>query len=203
MFPCTPTVAGELVEQVQEIIASVSQEVEQNVYFAGPMGMEATYDRVLLLEDEFRSGYECEACSKSGKVKCPNCKGDGQTTLLSMNPNQAPIVKKCSHCNGEKEIKCDACGGKGELLVIPDVAKRRPTTGIIVSVGCDVREYKIGEYAAYPNFCGEVWELSGLDREGNESTIVLRIIKEKELLCRVTGHLSLKRMKHRASQISG
>ena len=169
-------------------------EREANIYFAGPMGMEATYDRVLVLEDEFRSGYECERCVKSGSIPCPDCM-DGSSKL---NPDI-----RCKTCQGNLKLKCPDCNGAGELLVIPEVAKRRPTTGLIVSIGCDVREYHRGEYAAYPNFCGEVWELSGLDAEGRESTIVLRMMKEKELLCRVTGHLSLKRMKSRAAQITG
>lgn len=160
--------------------------------------MEATYDRVLVLEDEFRSGYECEACAKTGTIACPQCIGAG-----SYISEGSTVEKKCSACEGKGEVVCSECKGKGELIVIPDVAKRRPTTGLIVSAGCDVKEYKLGEYACYPNFCGEVWELSGLDHAGNESTIVLRIIKERELLCRVTGHLELKRMRNRASQVSG
>jgi hypothetical protein len=166
----------------------------ENVYFAGPMGMEATFDRVLVLEDEFRSGYECDTCQKTGKLKCPDCT-DGSSRL---NPDI-----QCKTCQGHQSITCTDCNGKGELIVIPEVAKRRPTTGLIVSKGSEVHTYALGDYACYPNFCGEVWELSGLDANGVESTIVLRIMKEKELLCRVTGHLSLKRMKRRASQITG
>jgi hypothetical protein len=168
--------------------------INENIYFAGPMGMEATFDRVLVLEDEFKSGYECESCNQTGSIPCPDCT-DGNSKL---NPEI-----RCKNCLGNMKITCGECNGKGELLVIPEVAKRRPTTGVIVSLGKEVNTYKVGEFAAYPNFCGEVWELSGIDHSGRESTIVLRMMKEKELLCRVTGHLSLKRMKNRAAQITG
>jgi hypothetical protein len=176
-------------------MATASAGIEnENIYYAGPMGMEATHDRVLVLEDEFRSGYECDTCGKSGKVECPDCT-DGSSPL---NPDI-----QCKSCRGSRKIVCPDCNGKGETIVIPEVAKRRPTTGLIVSIGAEVKTYQRGEYACYPNFCGDVWELSGLDANGVESTIVLRMMKERELLCRVTGHLSLKRMKNRASQITG
>jgi hypothetical protein len=167
---------------------------DPNTYFAGPMGMEALFDRVLVVEDEFRSGYECDTCGKSGHVACKDCK-DGSSPL---NPDI-----RCKSCSGTKQIKCPECNGLGETIVIPEVAKRRPTTGQIVSIGCDVKGLKQGEYVAYPGFCGEVWELSGIDHGGAERTIVMRIMKEREVICRVTGHLSLKRMKNRQSQISG
>jgi RecJ-like exonuclease len=177
-------------------LEEAKREAAENVYFAGPMGMEATFDRVLVVEDEFRSGYECDVCSQSGKVQCPECAGQGSYL-------KGTLSIKCSACGGTGKVKCPDCNGIGVHLEIPEVAKRRPTTGLIVSIGNEVKQYQRGDYAAYPNFCGEVWELSGIDHQGNESTIVLRMMKERELLCRVTGHLSLKRMKGRNVQTSG
>jgi hypothetical protein len=171
-----------------------------NIYHAGPIGFEASFDRVLVLEDEFRSGYECDSCNQTGKAVCANCGGQGRTELILQ---QGTVAKKCSHCNGDGKVSCPDCNGKGMLLEIPDVAKRRPTTGQIVSVGAEVRGYQLHESVAYPNFCGEVWDLSGIDTEGIERTVVLRIMKEREILCKVTGQLSLRRMKNRASQITG
>jgi hypothetical protein len=197
----TSTVAGLPPAVEPRTLSPELREDSGNVYFAGPMGMEATYDRVLVLEDEFRSGYECEICNQVGSVMCRQCGGKG--SYCSDQPGYEHVEKKCSDCDGTGKKKCSDCNGTGALIHIPDSAKRRPTTGLIVSLGCDVKEYHRGEYAAYPNFCGEVWELSGLDASGVESTIVLRMMKEKELLCRVTGHLSLKRMKNRAAQITG
>jgi hypothetical protein len=173
----------------------------ENTYFAGDVGMTASFDRVLVIEDDFRSGYECETCKQTGKIRCDNCNGEGSRT--SELGSGGKIKIKCSHCSGTGQTTCSDCNGKGELLVIPEVAKRRPTTGQIVSLGSEVKGYKLGEYVCYPNFCGEVWDLSGIDHEGVERTIVVRVMKEREILCKITGHLTLRRVKNRQSQISG
>jgi len=179
-----------------------TEQVTSNIYHAADMGFEASFERVLVLEDEFRSGYECDRCKEKGKITCDNCQGQGNTAGISLD-GRPPVAKKCSQCSGEGKLQCPDCKGKGMLLEIPDVAKRRPTTGQIVSLGSEVKGYKLHEFVAYPNFCGEVWDLSGLDAEGVERTVVLRIMKEREILCKISGHLSLRRMKNRASQISG
>lgn len=176
--------------------AKANVEHESNLYYAGPMGMEAMFGKILVVEDEFRSGYECATCSETGKIDCDNCGGKGSY-------ESGPLSKKCSPCDGTGKVKCVDCNGTGALLVIPDTSKRRPTTGQIVSVGGDVKSLHRGDYVAYSNFCGEVWDLSGIDAEGIERTIVVRHMKENEVICKVTNHLSLRRMKNRANQSSG
>lgn len=171
-------------------------EVESpNVYHAGPMGMEALWDKIIVVEDDFKSGYECEACNKTGDVVCSGCDGTGKSRVVAN--------AKCVGCSGSGKVACIECKGKGELLVIPDTAKRRPTTGLVVSVGPDVLGIELGMYVCYSNFCGEVWDLEGIGHDGIERSLAVRHMKAKEVICKVTGHLSLRRLKNRANQTSG
>src|SRR5690348_11443311 len=43
----------------------------------GAVKFAAFGDRLLIREDEFRSGYECRICNGSGKVECATCSGRG------------------------------------------------------------------------------------------------------------------------------
>ena len=71
--------------------------------------LEATEDKILVLVDQYKSGYECENCGGIGKVKSPVVEG---------------ALKDC-----------EDCGGKGSLLVIPEISKSLPTLGTVVSLG--------------------------------------------------------------------
>jgi len=165
------------------------------MYFAGDFGMEATLDRVLIIEDDFRSGYECETCNEKGTLLCPGCGGTGRSLVVEH--------ASCGMCHGEKRILCESCKGKGALLEIPDASKRRPTTGVIVSVGWEVKNFALGDFALFPNYCGEVYDLSGVNSDGQELTIVLRMLKEREIIARITGHLKLRRLNMHKSQVTG
>jgi hypothetical protein len=171
------------------------QSQNRNMYFAGDFGMEATSDRVLIVEDDFRSGYECEACNEVGSLVCPGCDGSGTSRVV--------VGAACSMCHGDKKITCESCKGKGVLLEIPQASKRRPTTGIIVSVGWEVKNFAIGDFALFPNYCGEVYDLSGVNSDGQELTVVLRMLKEREIIARITGHLKLRRLNMHKSEVTG
>jgi hypothetical protein len=168
---------------------------DKNIYMAADVGFEAKFDKILVLEDEFRSGYECEPCDATGLVKCPECEGSGHSFV-----NVAII---CKICNGAKTITCPTCAGKKEIIVIPEVAQRRPTTGQVVSIGREVKTYKRGQFVLYPSFCGEVMDLSGLDELGRETKIVVRFLKEKETISRVYGHMELRRVRKQQFQTTG
>lgn len=166
----------------------------ENTYYAGPVGFTAQSENLHILEDSFRSGYECERCEESGKLPCPDCV-DGTSKL---NPEI-----RCKTCAGEKHVTCPDCNGKGALLHIPEVSKRRPTTGEIVSVGRKVKYLWLGDKVCYPNFCGEVFDLHGVDGKGREVTVVMRVLKEKEIISLITGHMELRRTKRIQHQITG
>lgn len=167
----------------------------ENVYHAGPVGFEAMYDKILVLEDEFRSGYECDKCDATGKLKCPDC----DTGASRLNPDMT-----CKSCHGGNLVDCPDCKGKGALLVIADTAQRRPTTGRVVSIGSETSgKLRRGDAVLYPSFCGEVMDLKGADAEGREIQIVVRMLKEKETVSRVTGRMELRRVSKQQFNVGG
>ena len=149
-----------------------------NTYDLGSLKFWALGDRVLIEEDQFRSGYECVDCDGSGKAACGDCGGSGTHG-----------VKKCSHCD-HGTVVCPSCKGKGGLLVAPDISQRRPTTGRIVSIGVDCKTLKVGDSVLYSNFAGYVIDL---DRAGRK--VSLRILHEPEVLCAMEGQLELRTLR--------
>lgn len=73
------------------------------------ISMQAVEDKIIILVDKFKTGYECKECGGTGRVKS--------------------VVVEAA------EKICDACRGKGSLLVIPEVAQSLPSTGYVVSMG--------------------------------------------------------------------
>lgn len=149
-----------------------------NKFELGDIKFEAFGDRVLIEEDEFKSGYECDHCAGTGKARCVNCDGNGTVGERG---------HKCSYCSGSGSERCHECDGKGGLLVAPDVSQRRPTTGKIVSVGEDTKYLQPGMTVLFSSFAGHTIDLA---RAGHP--ISLRILHETEVLSLVEGHLSLK-----------
>src|SRR5215470_2066430 len=112
--------------------------MQTNYFEIGGIKFWALGDRVIVREDEFRTGFECSGCSGARQVRCPDCT-DGTK----------PNGKKCSNCGTQSApgvavgtvqldpgwILCPDCGGKGGLIIAPDTAQRRPTSGTIVSAG--------------------------------------------------------------------
>jgi hypothetical protein len=180
---------------VAEAFFNTADDRKGNIYHAGPVGFEAMWDKILVLEDRFRSGYECDRCDETGKVKCTSC-DDGHSRL------NKDIL--CKDCVGVLLMICPDCAGKGVLLEIPQTAQRRPTTGRIVSRGTDVSpQLKLGDSVMYPSFCGEVMDLKGSDDQGREISIVVRMLKDKEIIARVSGHMELRRVSKQQFNVGG
>src|SRR5579859_6632430 len=133
-------------------------------YKLGAVEFAAFGDRLLIIEDEFRSGYECRGCGGSGKRDCENCQGRGRYFVDA-------IERKCSACSGTGKETCSECGGKGGLIVVPEVSQRRPSTGSVVSVGHLVEHFKVGDNVLYSNFAGHAMDIGD---------VTLRILHEKE-----------------------
>lgn len=150
----------------------------------GSVQFAAYGDRMLVIEDEFRSGYECRACGGRGKRACGQCAGSGSYL-------RGERSFKCAECEGEGIVACNECGGKGALLIVPDTAQRRPSTGRVVSIGNDVRYFGVGDNVLYSNFAGHA-----MDIPMGERTMVLRILHEKEILAQVWGHLEISRVRN-------
>lgn len=150
----------------------------ENKFILEDLAFAAFGDRILIQEDEFRSGYECPTCNGHGEVKCSNCHGKGKVGEREF---------KCTHCNGGGSTQCAECHGKGGMLVVPEIVQRKPTTGKIVSIGEDVKSLKVGQSVLYSSYAGHTVDL---DRAGHK--VVLRILHEPEVLCLVEGHLELR-----------
>lgn len=120
--------------------------------------------KILVLEDEFKSGYECRSCGGTGHTqeKCKYCKG---TTFFKADPDKGA----CRDCevgtsDGRKSLGytiCPECKGTSGVIVVPDTAKRRPCTGVILSKGKDVTEFEVGTRVMYTNFTGTDFEVVG------------------------------------------
>lgn len=157
-------------------------------YKAGPVEFAAFGDRLLIIEDQFRSGYECKACDGAGETACDQCGGAGKY-------KRGERTFKCSQCTNGK-VKCAECGGKGGVLVVPDVSQRRPSTGRVVSIGEKVKNFEVGHDVLYSNFAGHAMDL---DRAGMK--IVIRILHESEILARVQGHLELRSVRKQTDSL--
>lgn len=71
--------------------------------------LEAIEDKIIVMIDRYKSGYECKECSGTGKIKSEVVEG---------------ALRDCEKCNG-----------KGALLVVPEISQSLPTLGTVLSVG--------------------------------------------------------------------
>jgi hypothetical protein len=79
--------------------------------------IEALSDKVVVVLDAFKSGYECPQCKGTGKMRSTVVEGVLRT--------------------------CDKCDGKGATIIIPQRARSIATTGVVVSIGPDVDKIKL------------------------------------------------------------
>ncbi len=137
-------------------------------------------DNVMILEDQFKSSYDCKECDGTGekKIKCLMCDGTGEVLIEDVEWGEKKTT--CGRCDGKgfRIESCKACNGKGALLEIPDIAKARPTSGTIVCRGPECNVYKLGDRVAYTGYTGQLLPFRGNNR--------LRVMSEKEVLCRIT-----------------
>jgi len=174
-----------------------------NIIFVGNTGFEAADDRLIVLQDEHRSGLECPQCGDKehrilrggldgqteSVVDCDNCNG------LGKYPKNGLEIR-CTHCDGTGKIACPKCDGKGSpTIVLGEKEKDRPTTGYVVSVGENIRNFKLGDHLCYPSFAGHAFDLTGLDSEGKTVKRTLVIHIERDILAKVHGTLEKRNVK--------
>ncbi len=185
-----------------------------NIIFVGNTGFEADPDHLIVLQDDFKSGYECEMCGdRDHRIKrggfegqtesiidCDNCQGRGKYVKV-LNPEKGLATEiRCSQCDGTGKIACPKCDGKGSpSVVLAENTKGRPTTGVVVSCGANVQNYKLGDRVCYPSFAGHAFDLTGCDAEGKtiERTLVIHI--ERDILAKVHGTLEKRMVKQSAA----
>lgn len=113
------------------------------------VGLEAVGDNIIVLIDNYRSGYECTACKGTGKLRrfvrciCDPDIPDSDLDFPRGTRNRFGAV--CKACSGQyltvridDVVTCHKCNGRGATLVIPENAQSLPTTGIILSMGPEV-----------------------------------------------------------------
>ena len=179
--------------------------LETNVLKLGTMTMEAHADRLIIVQDPFVSGYECTVCggknvvNEVSHVTCEDCKGLGKKRIEPIDRFHDWIEKRCSTCDGTGRVVCAACDGKGGVIIVPDASERRPTTGTIASIGNQVTCFTRGESVIYPSFAGHAYDLTAEDMQGNPVAITIVILRESEVLAKISGHLELRRVKKSAA----
>lgn len=133
-------------------------------------------DSIIVLEDEFKSSYDCTVCEGSGEIEksCLRCGGQGNVEMVVDGKG---IGESCGKCGGKGKwlIPCASCNGKGALLEIPDQAKARPTSGKVVARGPETLVYSIGDRVAYSGYTGHLIPFKG--------NVRLRIMRETEPFC--------------------
>jgi hypothetical protein len=183
----------------------IAIDLESNIVWIGEAGFEAHADRVIVLQDDYRSGFECPTCLDQGKhtvsgkevstVRCEVCQGTGKRPKAG----NAELKVRCTDCSGEGWIVCPDCGGKGGTIVLAENTKGRPTTGTIVSIGPEVTRWKRGEKCIYPNFSGHAYDLKGFTKNGQVAEVILVILRDEEILSHMYGTLEQNQVKRSAA----
>jgi co-chaperonin GroES (HSP10) len=140
--------------------------------------LRAIGERILVLEDEFKSGYECKDCDGKGHtdVVCKFCKG--RRTYKGLDDGGSCPDCEVGTSDGRKSFGyelCPTCKGQQARVIIPDSAKRRPLTGRILSIGRKVTEFKVGDRVMYTNYTGTDFEIKG--------GIKVRIMLQHDVMC--------------------
>jgi len=149
------------------------------------IAIEALDDQIIIEEDKFKSGYECTMCDGESYLDetCDFCKGAGKenvgTTEERMCRMCCPpsLLETLSTKPGKK--LCPTCKGQGSLIIAPQMSMRRPTSGVVKSIGPAVKTIKVGDRALYSMFAGTAINFK------QKGTI--RIMHEHEVMSRLHG----------------
>lgn len=155
--------------------ASVTwDESKQYVYVVqGKIALQAVEDKIIVLLDRFKTGYECKLCDGDGLGRlCATCRE---------NPGYDRFGQPCKTCFGKPDVflggNCQYCKGKGSLVVIPESSKALPTSGIIVSVGPKCEYRKVGQRVLFGAHIGYFLPFKG--------NVRLRTMREYEPLANI------------------
>ena len=166
-------------EAATEEIASKEQINIDNAVFVvqGRIALEAVEDKIIIMLDPFKTGFECKVCDGTGVERRCDC-----VTGLDR------FQQACKKCGGNPDAfvgkECRSCKGIGSLLVIPESAKSLPTSGRIVSMGPNCKKdasgksiMEIGQRYLFGVHVGYFLPFKG--------NILLRCMREHEILCRI------------------
>lgn len=147
----------------------VDEEKNLVLVVGGKIALRAIEDKIIVMLDKFKSGYECSLCGGTG---------DGKKCIDCVNGVNARGFK-CKTCEGDPNRfigkNCPQCKGRGSSVIIPDSAKALPTSGTIVSIGPECRKRKIGQRVVFGAHVGFFLPFKG--------NVRLRMMREYEPLC--------------------
>jgi co-chaperonin GroES (HSP10) len=154
----------------------VDTDSSKNVIFVvqGKLGLEAIEDKILVLVDKFRSGYECKECAETGIFISCECERQGHA-------GQNRLGGICKYCEGKYQERkgrtCTSCQGTGSTIIMPENARAIPTSGVIVSIGPKCTTRSIGERVLFGAHTGYY-----LPFKGNAK---IRVLREDEPMCKI------------------
>ncbi len=140
-------------------------------------------DRILVRKDVLELEDACRACHGRGYDESAVCEHCGGTARVLLSDHESVSCHVCIVLGYDIEQKwscgrqaCERCYGTGWRggVVIPQVAERKPITGIVVSVGPECRLYKLGDRVIHSRFAGHELTVAK-----NESYVMMR---ESEVL---------------------
>jgi co-chaperonin GroES (HSP10) len=134
----------------------------------GKIAVQAVEDKILVLLDKFKTGYECVTCDGTGILqKCSTCGGTGVDRFEQL----------CKECNGTLQYPrdCWKCKGVGASIIVPETTKQIPTSGVIVSCGPKCEKRKLGERVLFGAHTGYYLPFKG--------NVRLRLLREHEIMC--------------------
>lgn len=153
------------------------EEAEQTyTIINGQLAMRVMGKRIMILEDKFKTGLECKTCDGNcfSDEDCHICKG---TKLVGTGD----ATQNCRTCmvdniaTGKK--LCSDCNGKGALIIAPQTAERRTTSGKVTSVGPECTLYKVGDHVIYGSYAGTDIKF--------KQKVTIRIMHEDEVLAKL------------------
>lgn len=145
-----------------------------NVIFivAGKLGLEAIEDKILVLIDKFKSGYECKDCNETGTYAGCECTRRGS---FGTKENGKICAFRDACARQQLGTTCRTCQGTGTTLIMPENARAIPTSGVIVSVGPLCKSRKITERVLFGAHTGYYLPFKGVAK--------IRVMREDEAMC--------------------
>lgn len=150
-----------------------TDQIENTLFIlAGKIGLEAVENKIIILIDKFKTGYECKDCNETGVYSGCACALAGRFGIKD-NGRACHYRDACAkQVIGER---CKTCNGTGIMLNVPQNARGIPTSGMIVSAGPKCTSRKINERVLFGAHTGYF-----LPFKGNAK---LRCMREDEVLC--------------------
>jgi co-chaperonin GroES (HSP10) len=147
----------------------------------GQYALNPKEDRLLVLEDGYKSRFDCGKCGGKKHLgeMCHYCGGTKMYKGSPCRDCEVASAKTDNYIGGTESlgfVPCDQCKGQGGTIVIPDDSQKNSTTGNILAVGDKVHIYHVGEKIMFTSFTGSPFIFLDMS---------LRIINEKDVLCSV------------------